>query len=203
VDFLPLLGLDLAALCQGRGGPVAANGQYLLVRADHYRAVGGHASIHDALVDDIALARRFRACGHAVALVDGQAMLSCRMYVGARQVWAGFAKNLWLGLATASDGTGKRPRLAAGLFAWCFANVCIIPFAALLVGPARWLAAAIILWLLLLRAAVNRFLRRSLVEVAVTPVALWCVMALSLDALVRRWRGRPVIWKGRAYPAAR
>ncbi len=203
MDFLPLLGLDLAALVRGRAGPVAANGQYLLVRADHYRAAGGHAAIRGALVDDIALARHLRARGYAVALVDGQAMVRCRMYTDAREVWDGFVKNVWLGLVTASECTGLRAWLGAGLFVWGYASVCVAPFVGLVAGPAPWLDAMIVVWLLLLRAATNHSLRRPLAEVVTTPVALWCVMALSLAALWRRWRHQALWWKGRAYPSAR
>jgi chlorobactene glucosyltransferase len=203
VDFLPLLGLELAALPRAQRGPVAANGQYLLVRAEHYWAVGGHAAVSSALVDDFALARRFRDCGYSIGLVDGRELLSCRMYTSFRAVWSGFAKNLWLGLEMGSTTKGRRAWLVAALFAWCFASVCVAPFANLLGGSTWWLGVVVIAWLLLMRAVTNRFLRRPLAEVLTTHIALWCVMALSLDALARRWRRQTITWKGRVYPGRR
>jgi chlorobactene glucosyltransferase len=200
MDFLPLLGVDLAALPGTTRGPVAANGQYVLVRADHYQAVGGHAAISGALVDDIALARLFRECGYAVGLTGGRAMVSCRMYTSMHTVWSGFAKNLWLGLETASARKGVHARLAAALFAWCYASVCLAPFFIVVSGPTQWLSMVVIAWLLLVRAATNRALRRPFVEILTTHVALWCVLALSLEALARRWRHQTITWKGRAYP---
>ncbi|MEP7292372.1 MAG: glycosyltransferase family 2 protein, partial [Chloroflexota bacterium] len=40
IDFLPLIGLDFAGIWRGTSASTAANGQYLLVRAMDYRALG-------------------------------------------------------------------------------------------------------------------------------------------------------------------
>ena len=42
---------------------VAANGQYILVRRAAYDAVGGHAAVATEILEDVALARRFRDAG--------------------------------------------------------------------------------------------------------------------------------------------
>ncbi len=200
VDFLPLLGLDFGAIWRGEGDRVAANGQYLLVRASSYRGVGGHAAVHSELVDDFALARRFRAGGYRSALVAGTDMLHCRMYRSARQVVGGFSKNLLLGLEAASPG-GRAYRRAA-LFAWGYACLFVLPFFHLLVRRAGWWLAPVELgWLALLRGLVAWHLRRPALEVLTTPLAAWGVMALGLAAFYRRWRGGQTVWKGRFYPA--
>jgi chlorobactene glucosyltransferase len=80
VDFLPLIGLDFSANRRGEANQVAANGQYLLVRASSYRAVGGHHAIVTALVDDFALAQRFKMSRYRIAFLNGTDMLRCRMY---------------------------------------------------------------------------------------------------------------------------
>jgi chlorobactene glucosyltransferase len=103
LDFLPLVGVSLSAMWRSHGENkrrVVANGQYLLVDAPTYRAIGGHASIRSALIDDFALAQRFRDTGHTVALGDGASFVSCRMYRSLAEVWHGFSKNL-LGALTA------------------------------------------------------------------------------------------------------
>lgn len=196
LDFLPLVGVDLAAMWRGGRGRTVANGQYILTHAETYRALGGHASIASALVDDFALAQRFRDSGRTVALVNGVSLLSCRMYISAAEVWNGFTKNL-LGALTS---TGKRPNAWwYPLFAWGYASVFVLPLAYLIVGEQRLLAAIALGWLLLLRATTGAYLKRPLGEALMTPLAAWVVMAIALSALIRRWRRRAVEWKGRMY----
>lgn len=196
VDFLPLVGIDLAKLWRGVADTAAANGQYLLVRAAAYRAVGGHEAIARELVDDFALARRFQDCGYRVALVDGTRMLSCRMYRSTGEVWGGFVKNILLGLEKSS--TEKRPRWWSAMFAWGYACVFVLPFARLFLRSRR-LPLIEIGWLAALRLLVSRRFARPLHEVVSTPFAAWSVMALGLHALIRRRRGQGIRWKGRDY----
>lgn len=197
LDFLPLIGADLEAMWRGQGNQVVANGQYLLAHATHYWQVGGHITIRSALVDDFALARRFRACGYAVALVDGTDMLSCRMYRSFHEVWEGFSKNLLGALSLSAQS--RRPPWQALLFAWCYACLFVSPFFNLAFGKRKTLAGIEILGLYLLRALVARRLKRAWDETLATPLAAWSVMAIGMGTLYQRWRQRPVVWKGRRY----
>ena len=197
VDFLPLISLDLMRLWRGTSESSAANGQYLLVRAAAYRAAGGHEGIAQELVDDFALAKRMRACGYQAALVDGTSMVSCRMYQGAGEVWAGFSKNLLLALSTSS--ARRRTAWWGAVFAWSYACIFVLPFARLLLRGRR-MPLIEIGWLGALRFIVVRRLQRPADEILTTPLAAWSVMAIGLHALTRRWRGASVRWKGRDYP---
>ncbi|HEX8726999.1 MAG TPA: glycosyltransferase family 2 protein [Ktedonobacterales bacterium] len=196
LDFLPLVTVNLPALARGRATRVAANGQYLLMNAASYRAVGGHASVKGELIDDFALARRFQAGGYRIALIQGGGMLSCRMYHSAGEVWRGFSKNL---LGALDAPLRWRAFLWGPLFAWLYACLFILPFTHLTLSQQWGLAMVEILWLLLLRAMVVWRLKRPPDEILTTPLAAWGVMALGMAALVRRWRNAPVVWKGRAY----
>ncbi len=195
VDFLPLVGIDLSNLWSGQSNTVA-NGQYLLVRAAAYHAVGGHKAIAGELVDDFALANRLRSCGFRVALVDGTSMVSCHMYRSAVEVWNGFSKNILIALEkTAAE---KRPRWWNAMFAWGYACVFVLPFVRLLTHHRRQPLIEIG-WLAALRWVVSRRFGRPLGEIATTPLAAWSVMALGLRALLLRRRGQPIRWKGRDY----
>jgi chlorobactene glucosyltransferase len=197
LDFLPLIGVNLRAMWSGDSRSVAANGQYLLVRASRYRSLGGHRAIRAEMVDDFALARRFQVCGYKIAFVDGREIVQCRMYRNVREVWEGFSKNLLLGLETATRE--RRFAWRGALFIWCFACLFVTPFYHLAQGGVRWLALIEIGWLLLLRGWVSAHLKRPSAETATTPFAGWMVMALGITALYRRWRGREIRWKGRVY----
>ena len=197
LDFLPLIGLDLRAVWRGTSRRAGANGQYLLVHAASYQAVGGHASIRGSLVDDFALAERFKSHGFTVLLVDGTDMLSCHMYTSFREVWNGFSKNLLGALVSPREQT--HALWQAPLFAWGYACLFVIPFWRLVRGPRRWLAAFEVAWLSVLRGIATHHLRRSLSEIITTPLAAWAVMAIGLSALYRRLVGREISWKGRLY----
>jgi chlorobactene glucosyltransferase len=211
MNFLPLTTVNLAAMWRGRSRHLLANGQYLLARAKIYDALGGHASVAHALVDDFALARRFSVGGYTVALVDGASMLECRMYRSFREVWEGFSKNLLIALASspaflspAASFTSRVCNVMANLlrtplFAWGYACVFVLPFVRLLRYEQRSMAIFETCWLLLLRSVVARQLKRPPDEIVTTPLAAWGVMAICLGALFRRWRGRRIAWKGRLY----
>jgi chlorobactene glucosyltransferase len=196
LDFLPLIGVDLNALWQSSSGSTLANGQYLLVHAAAYRAIGGHKAIFDALVDDFALAKQIRSGGYKVAMVNGTSMVSCRMYHNAREVWNGFSKNILLGLQTSASE--KRSLWWSLLFPWSYACIFVLPFYYLLTSPRKRLPILEVSWLGLLRACVNGYFGRSWGEIITTPFGAWSVMALGLNALINR--GKEIQWKGRHYP---
>jgi chlorobactene glucosyltransferase len=81
---------------------VAANGQLLLVGREDYRALGGFAAVRNEIVDDVAFCRHAKKNGCRVVFADGFHMASCRMYCGAEETIAGFAKNLFEGVGSAS-----------------------------------------------------------------------------------------------------
>lgn len=72
-----------------------ANGQFLVMDAAAYRAVGGHRSTRGAVADDLELVREFRRHGLPTAVGYGGRVATCRMYDDAAQVWAGHGKWLW------------------------------------------------------------------------------------------------------------
>jgi hypothetical protein len=189
--------LNLKAIWRGEGNRVAANGQYLLVRASSYRATGGHRAIATARVDDFALAKRFKMSGHTIAFLNGTDMLRCRMYHDAGEVWNGFLKNVLLGLETSS--LEQRPQWFALPFAWGYACLFFLPYYHFVFTRQRKLALVEIGWLAALRGMAGLFLKRPVMEVLTIPAGALSVMALGLVALYRRWRGQKIAWKGRLY----
>lgn len=73
----------------------AANGQYLLIRREVYDAVGGHAAVAGAILEDVELARRVKQAGFKLQfrLAD---VVSARMYRSFPDMWEGWTKNLAL-----------------------------------------------------------------------------------------------------------
>jgi chlorobactene glucosyltransferase len=93
---LYLLGFyqDLEKIQAPESDEVVATGQFMLLRRSAYEAVGGHAPVRDEICEDVELALLMKRRGYHVLLMDGNALLSTRMYTGWSTLWPGFAKNL-------------------------------------------------------------------------------------------------------------
>ena len=75
---------------------VAANGQYILVRREVYEALGGHLAVANNILEDVELARIFKASHHKIWFGFGMGRVSTRMYRSFRAMWDGWTKNLAL-----------------------------------------------------------------------------------------------------------
>jgi len=157
-------------------GVVAANGQYILVRRDAYESVGGHAAVADKILEDVALARAFRAAGHKVHFRYGADAVRTRMYRNWYELREGWTKNLALLFPHPVRG-------AAVMFAW-------------------WAVAWLTLPLLIAAAALYLRLRRAnfgsgttLLAAALGPPVVSYLLLRSVRA---HGRGE-VSWKGRVY----
>ena len=117
--------LPLAVAYRSRSPALSATiGQYMLFRRSVYAQVGGHASVRDDPVDDIALGRRIKAHGFRWRLADATRDVRCRMYQNASQVFDGFSKNLFSGFGH---------RLLPFMTAWAWVGTAfLLPFGVLL-----------------------------------------------------------------------
>jgi hypothetical protein len=93
-SWLTFLPLGLAERSD-RPSLAAANGQLLAVTAAAYTRCGGHASVRNEVLEDIALLRSLKRVGGRGGVVDGTRIASCRMYDDWRAICDGYAKSLW------------------------------------------------------------------------------------------------------------
>jgi hypothetical protein len=91
LTFLPLRAMERSR----RPSLAAAGGQLLAVRADAYRQAGGHRAVRDRVLEDVELARAVKRSGGRIALADGSALATCRMYASWRDLVDGYSKSLW------------------------------------------------------------------------------------------------------------
>ncbi len=74
----------------------AANGQFLLVAAEAYFAVGGHRAVGRDVLEDVALARNIKRSSRNIRLRYAPDALSARMYATTSEMVDGWTKNLAL-----------------------------------------------------------------------------------------------------------
>jgi chlorobactene glucosyltransferase len=79
-----------------------ALGPFLIVRADAYQQVGGHAARRGEVVDDVKLCRAVKASGGRVRLANGARVATTRWYADTRGIWNGFSKNAFGALESSS-----------------------------------------------------------------------------------------------------
>ncbi len=175
-----------------------ANGQFVMATREAYEAAGTHEAVRDEVVEDIALAQRFRRAGRKCWLAYGEALLETRMYRGLRHLIEGWSKNLYLGARLSFPDEpvlrALAPLLTAGVMLFWIA-----PAAMLALGPrpaglaAYGLGAAF--W--------------GLASAAMRIPPLYALgyplgAAVGLYLVLRStWRGsRRVEWKGRTYRSA-
>jgi chlorobactene glucosyltransferase len=189
--FLP------AALMERSAHPdlAVALGPFMMMRREAYTAAGGHAAAPEHIVDDVQLARAVKASGHRVGLRNGSNLVHTRWYEGFREIWDGFSKNAYGGLA-------YRPGVAfAALF--LLAPALIFPFlrfgAAVSTGGALALPALQVSLILGTRVITSRAGKDPMWSVPLHPVmiAVWAG-ALARSMVLAR-TGREIEWKGRKY----
>jgi glycosyltransferase involved in cell wall biosynthesis len=121
----------------------AANGQFLMVRRDAYRAIGGHAGVASEVLEDVALAMREKNAGYRIWFGAGRGLVRARMYRSFGAMWEGWTKNLYLLIGARPDAVYRE----------LFAVVPWIPFVLLMIGFKMPIALVAGLGLLLARHA--------------------------------------------------
>jgi cellulose synthase/poly-beta-1,6-N-acetylglucosamine synthase-like glycosyltransferase len=200
--LMPVIFAELATTYRPRevsdpASPVAAaNGQYLLIRRDAYDAVGGHASVAQAILEDVELAREVKSAGYRLQFRVSD-VVSTRMYRTFGQMWEGWTKNLAL-LFPNPRGLAVRRGVEFGLVAGSLIGVVV----ALLDRDSTVLLVNGVLAFGLLVFFYQRIRRAYFDWLSNVPAifGLPLFTVLLLRSYICHKRGS-VIWKGRRYAA--
>jgi hopene-associated glycosyltransferase HpnB len=177
----------------------AAAGGCMLVRRTALEASGGLTAIHDALIDDCALARIIKdgaPGGGRLWLGLSEQTRSIRPYEGLRGVWDMVARGAYTQL-------GYSPLLLCGTVIG-MTMLYLAPPLCLLIGfwhSAPGALASAFAWIFMTVAAAPtyRLYEQSWRRAMGLPVAAAFYTAMTISAAWRYWRGRGGGWKGRTY----
>jgi len=189
----------------GSSEPIA-NGQFILIRANDYLGVGGHAGVRNQICEDAALARQMKAAGMRVALLGSESLIRTRMYRTSGQLWEGLSKNV----AETFGGPGRTSIIAASglLFGWATA---LLPCLAIVgavrePGPIGIAAASIAVLasttVVATQIALARHFRIPFWYGLLFPLSCSAGALLAACGVYRNLRGS-VQWKGRIYSFGR
>jgi 4,4'-diaponeurosporenoate glycosyltransferase len=203
-NVIAMMGTDAFTPLGGRRAPAGAFGPCLVTSRESYDAAGGHASVASAVLDDVALARRYRAAGLPVVCLGGRGTLSFRMYpAGLRQLVEGWSKNL----AAGADATRRTTVLL--VVAWVSVLIQAAWWLGRLVatgdgpGGGPWFAlavyAAVVAQLTWMLRRVGRF---GALTPLLFPIPLAFFLAVFARSAFLTVVRRKVAWKGRDLPAS-
>ncbi|MBB4638861.1 glycosyltransferase [Longimicrobium terrae] len=181
-----------------------ALGGYILVRRDAYEAAGGHHAVRHEVSEDMAIAQRFHALGHAPLLVHAEPHLRVRMYRSLAEIVEGWGKNL----ARSSGRTAPGPLallvpwlILSGLFFFWLLPSLVLVRGALGMAGWPWVPAAVVAQAVSVGFWAGMYRRdgHNPLYAALAPLGALVMCGILLASLLRRGT---VTWKGRRYAAA-
>jgi chlorobactene glucosyltransferase len=167
----------------------------MLFRRRVYDAIGGHAAVRTALVEDVWLSRRVKGAGHRLVVLDGDGAVSCRMYTSFASIWEGFSKNLFPGFRY------SLPVMAAAMVFLIATSVMPFLFLAWtgIDAAAGGLVAAQAGLLLAMRTALAFRFRMAWWPVLLHALGMGMVVAIAVNSSRAILLGGGAAWKGRRY----
>ena len=176
----------------------AANGQFLMVEQEDYFAVGGHRWVGTEVLEDVALAGRFKRARRAIRFRYAGDALSTRMYRTLSDMIAGWTKNLALlfprPLAMAAM------RLLDLLLFVCLPLLMLSPLFTSLQRALIFVVWLRVVWRIYARVAKSHF---PVLDCALSVVGLPLFIVLLVRSYVDVHLRKTVQWKGRAYRIGR
>lgn len=187
----------------------AANGQYLLTRARTHKELGGFAAVATELLEDVALARRYKSRGKSILFRLGRGRVRTRMYSSWDQLRLGWTKNLALLFPDAPElarkRTGEWYRLLLSVAFSIFWPMVVVSRG---VTSVDWLVyvALIVLWLYTLSNFAVFFTRVGRAHFGFW-LTLLSIFGLPLFVSLLResaeaYEKGTVVWRGREYHIA-
>ena len=201
--LMPLIFAELAAtyrpkdVCDPKSPVAAANGQYLLIRREVYDAIGGHAAVAGAILEDVELAKRVKQSGYKLRFRSAD-VVSTRMYRSFAQMWEGWTKNLAL-LFPHPRRLALRSLLEFVVFVSC-AAFAVVNWASNGIGPAFIATVPLIAFVVPFENRIRRAHFDWFSNVlAIFGLPLFAILLLKSEAAHKRGLVR---WKGRKYGPA-
>jgi glycosyltransferase involved in cell wall biosynthesis len=180
----------------------AANGQFLMILRDVYKAVGGHAGVAGEVLEDVALARRVKGAGYGIYFTAPMGIVRTRMYRTFEAMWQGWTKNLY----PLMGGTFLSMLVEASVFQLIALGLAIAVLVHFLLQRHAWMEGLPIILLILLICLHIRYaalLYRNLYPVSYIKYYVPGACLFKAAMIASWWKNTKgsVMWKGRAYQA--
>ncbi|NUM69388.1 MAG: glycosyltransferase [Ignavibacteriaceae bacterium] len=164
----------------------AANGQFIMMKREVYKAIGGHEAVKNRVVEDMELVRLAKSKGFRTLTGFGGDQIFCRMYDGYIASLRGFSKNFFPGFGM--------PAPAFTTMLIFFNIVFFLPFLLFPVSPLFLISSGAILLsrVLISYIAGDRIIINTLIHIVQMPVMLYT----GIRSVIFTKKGKNV-WKDR------
>ncbi len=177
----------------------AANGQFLMVVAEDYFAVGGHRAVGLQVLEDVALANLFKRSRRSLRFRYAPDALSARMYRSTGALMEGWTKNLAL-LFRSPTALGLLRLLDFLLILGIPVIAQTWPLWTSLQRTLFYLVWARVLWRFYARVAKSHF---PFLDCALSLLGVPLFVFLLFRSFFRVRVAKSIGWKGRTYSTAR
>jgi chlorobactene glucosyltransferase len=172
-------------------------GPFLLVERDFYFSCGGHESVKDRIVDDIALARRVKGEKGKISIIDGTRIMNVRFYTSFKDVWKGFSKNCY-------EAIGGAPHYLAVILLICY-FLFIYPYLALWAAFSSHQAVTLPLLQVMTISAIRTILslrfQTSIIFGLLHPFSIILALSILVNSFRLSLFKKKIEWKERYYLA--
>ena len=177
-------------------GRAMANGQYWLVRRTDYDALGGHAAVRGKVVEDVAIAQRYRSAGRRLRIAWAPELATTRMYRDRHEMFDGVLR----GSLGTEFSVARQAAFVVGLVALFWAPLALLPLG-LLLGNVVFTATGAVLLIALFGKHVvfTRAVGAPAAYGLLFPVAVGFYLVALLTSIGRGARGGSLTWKRRRY----
>ncbi|MGP8158987.1 MAG: glycosyltransferase [Thermoplasmata archaeon] len=180
-----------------RSKSAMANGQFWLTPRTVYYGLGGHEAVRSIVLEDVAIARRYRTAGRALRFAWAPRLAHTRMYRNRPEMFEGLLKNVH-----GTEFSAARLVVSiAGLVGFFLLPLALLPFGLLTGAFGLTLLGGFLYFALFGKHVVfARALGAPSAYGLLYPVAVGYYVVLLVTSLARGLRRRTVAWKGRSYP---
>jgi glycosyltransferase involved in cell wall biosynthesis len=188
--------IRLWAIRNPRSSAHVGIGAFNLVRAEVYRAVGGHARIRMRPDDDLKLGKLIKLGGFRQDLVNGDKFLVVHWYASLGELIRGLEKNTFS--ATEYSAWFTLFSGAASLLnnVWPFAAVLLVP------GPARWINLAVCLTLWWMAWSTARAMQAPQTCALAFPLTVLLLVYIQWRTMILNYYHDGIRWRDTHYSLA-
>lgn len=176
-----------------------ANGQFLLFKKSVYESIGGHRSIKNNIIEDVAISKQVKKYGYRFMIYDGRSTVYCRMYNGLKDVIRGFSKFIF---ASMNYSITKLASVISFVMLLFMVPVLLLPLGLyvfnwpLLVNVMILTQVSIIL---LIRIVMTFRFKSRFTDIFLHPLAMLYIAVLSVNSVYQAKYGKGIFWKDRFY----
>lgn len=173
----------------------AACGQCIGFTKEAYQKIGGHKSVKDDVVEDVALAKRAKSKGLTLRMFTGINSIRCRMYRSEQEIFNGLRKNFFAGFDRSLPFFLLMAVIHLIVFVLPF---LVFPYSVYLQYPAlTFVSIGSITLILLHRFILAIWFRWNPLYGFFHPLGVLWFQRLGIHSIIDHFTGRKVIWKDR------